>query len=217
MTELVNPTHREQNGRGSRRQEQARATRAAMLAAASELFLARRFSGTTLQMVADTAGVSVQNVYKVFGNKTGLVKALFDTAIAGDDDPVAVKDRDSISAIRAEPVPQEKLRLYGRHMADVGPRIMPILLVVRDAAAGDQSAAELWATLQDERLTGMSRFADDLESGGHLADGITRHEARDVLWMFNSLEIWDLLVSQRGWTADRYGTWLGRQLTIALL
>jgi AcrR family transcriptional regulator len=66
----------------SRRDEQARASRGAMLDAARELFVGQRYAGTTLAMVAAEAGVSVQYVYKVFGNKAGLVKALFDVAIA---------------------------------------------------------------------------------------------------------------------------------------
>jgi AcrR family transcriptional regulator len=202
---------------GRRRQEQARATRRAVLDAARGLFLERRFAGTTLPMVADAAGVSTQTVYKVFGNKTGLVKALFDDAIAGDDEPVAVMNRDSILAIRGEPSPERKLRLYGEHMAAVGPRIMPILLVVRDAASGDDSAAELWRVLQDERLTGMGHFARELDQAGHLRMGVSRTEARDVLWTYNSLELWDLLVFQRRWSPRRYGAWIGQQLVASLI
>jgi AcrR family transcriptional regulator len=214
MSDDVKPTRRYE---GARRQEQARQTRRAMLTAARDLFLERRFAGTTLAMVADAAGVSVQNVYKVFGNKAGLVKAVFDVSIAGDDEPVAVRDRESISAVRAEPDPGRKLLLYGRHLAGVGPRIMPLLLVVRDAAATDEAAAEAWAVLQDERLTGMGLFADALSRDGHLRPGVSRDEARDVLWAHNSLELWDLLVTQRGWAADQYGQWIGRQLAAALL
>jgi AcrR family transcriptional regulator len=201
----------------SRRDEQARQTRQAMLKAARRLFLEHRYAGTTLPMVAGAAGVSVQHVYKVFGNKPGLVKALFDTSIAGDDDPTPLIQRESILAIRSESQPREKLLMYGRHMADVGPSIMPILLLVRDAAANDAGAAELWETLQRERLTGMAVFADDLRRGRHLRTGVSRNEARDVLWIHNSLELWDLLVTQRGWSPRRYGEWLGNQLVAALL
>jgi hypothetical protein len=94
---------------------------------------------------------------------------------------------------------------------------MPILLVVRDAATNDSTAADLWAQLQDERLSGMSHFARDLHAAGALRDGVSRTEARDVLWTHNSLEMWDLLVIQRGWTAKRYGTWISHQLAAALL
>jgi AcrR family transcriptional regulator len=199
------------------RDARAQASRAAMLEAARDLFLAHRYAGTTLPMVADAAGVSLPYVYKVFGNKAGLVKALFDVAIAGDDEPVAVRDRASILAVREETDPRRKLALYGRHMATVGPRIMPILLVVRDAAASDSAAAELWADLQAERLTGMAAFAGELATAGQLRDGVSRNEARDVLWAHNSLELWDLLVTQRGWSHSRFGTWLAQQLTAALL
>jgi AcrR family transcriptional regulator len=214
---MTSDVNRKRTYNGTRRKEQARNTRRAVLTSALELFLEHRFAGTTLPMVADAADVSIQTVYKVFGNKSGLVKALFDNAIAGDDEPVAVVDRESIVAIRAEPSPHRKLVLYGQHMAAVGPRIMPILLVVRDAAAGDESAAELWRVLQNERLTGMTHFANDLGRGGHLRSGVTRKEARDVLWTHNSLELWDLLVFQRQWSPRRYGAWMGRQLAAALL
>jgi AcrR family transcriptional regulator len=214
MVQDVNPPRRYES---SRRQEQARASRAAMLDAARGLFLEHRYAGTSLPMVAEAAGVSLQYVYKVFANKAGLVKALFDFAIAGDDEPVAVEERASIAAVRAEQDPRRKLELYGQHMAAVGPRIMPILLVVRDAAASDTAAAELWAQLQDERLTGMSRFAADLHVARHLREGLSRTEARDVLWLHNSLEVWDLLVTQRGWSAKRYGRWVSHQLSAALL
>jgi AcrR family transcriptional regulator len=214
MVQDVNPSRRYES---SRRQDQARASRAAMLDAARALFLEHRYAGTSLPMVAEAAGVSLQYVYKVFANKAGLVKGLFDVAIAGDDEPVAVEERASIAAVRAEPDPRRKFELYGQHMATVGPRIMPILLVVRDAAASDTAAGELWMQMQGERLTGMARFAADLHRAGHLRDGVSRNEARDVLWMHNSLEVWDLLVSQRGWSAPRYGKWISRQLAAALL
>jgi AcrR family transcriptional regulator len=215
MTSEVNRSSRAYTS--TRRREQARASRAAMLDAARELFLRHRFAATSLPMVAQAAGVSVQYVYKVFGNKAGLVKALFDVAIAGDDEPIALRERASIAAVRSEPDPARKLELYARHIATVGPRIMPILLVVRDAASGDTAASDLWTQLQDERLAGMTQFAAELHAGGHLRAGVSRSEARDVLWAHNSLELWDLLVTQRGWSPRRYGKWLAHQLTAALL
>jgi AcrR family transcriptional regulator len=214
MDQPVNPPRAYDGGR---RREQARQTRRAMLDAAHDLFLGHGYAATTLPMVAAAAGVSVQNVYKVFGNKPGLVKTLFDVRIAGDDAPVPMMDRETVARIRAEADPIEKLAQYGAHMSRVGPRIMPLLLVVRDAAASDAGAAAVWATLQKERLTGMVMLAAHLESEHHLRDGVSRDEARDVLWTYNSLEIWDLLVNQRRWTAKRYGTWIARQLTSALL
>jgi hypothetical protein len=63
----------------------------------------------------------------------------------------------------------------------------------------------------------MTAFADHLDRDGHLRPGVTADDARDILWVHNSVELWDLLVNERGWTAGRYGRWVGEQLIAALL
>jgi hypothetical protein len=68
-----------------------------------------------------------------------------------------------------------------------------------------------------ERLVGMTEFARHLHDGGHLRDDVTLEEARDVLWTYNSVELYDLLVVQRGWAPERYGAWIARALASALL
>ena len=117
----------------------------------------------------------------------------------------------------AEPDPRKKLTGYGAHLAEVSPRACPVQLVVRAAAATDAGAAEVWEQLQTERLTGMTAFAQHLQAGGHLRNGVSIAEARDVLWVHNSVELWDLLVNQRGWDNERFGEWVGKALVAALL
>jgi hypothetical protein len=117
----------------------------------------------------------------------------------------------------AEPDPRRKLLAYGDHLAAVAPRIGPIQLVVRAAGATDPGAARVWEQLQSERLAGMTAFSRHLHEGGHLRAGVSAGEARDVLWVHNSVELWDLLVNERGWANRRYGRWVGRQLVAALL
>ena len=120
-------------------------------------------------------------------------------------------------SIQAEPDPHRKLTMYGRHVGRIGSRVGPILLVVRAAADSDADAAGVWEALQAERLHGMTMFAKDLAEAGRLRDGVSRAEARDVLWTHNSVELWDLLVRHRGWGDVRFGRWVGRQLVAALL
>ena len=62
----------------------------------------------------------------------------------------------------------------------------------------------------------MTHFAQHLKAEGHLRRGVSVSEARDVLWAHNSVELWDLLVRQRGWAPARYGRWIGNQLIAAL-
>ena len=201
----------------SGRQAQARQSRRAVLDAAHRLFLERGYATTTVAEVAASAGVSVETVYKAFTNKPGLVKAVFDVLVVGDDEEVPMLQRDFVRRNMAEPDPRRKLADYGDHLAVTAPRISPILLVVRAAAGSDVGAAAVWEQLQAERLTGMTVFAKHLHDGGYLRDGVSKNEARDVLWTHNSVELWDLLVAQRGWSNQRFGRWVGHQLVAALL
>ena len=145
------------------------------------------------------------------------MKAVFDVLVVGDDDDVPMMQREFVQRNIAEPDPRRKLRDYGGHLAAVAPRVSPILLVVRAAAESDAGASAVWAQLQAERLTGMTAFARHLSDGGFLRDGVSKNEARDVLWTHNSVELWDLLVRQRGWSNQRFGRWVGHQLIAALL
>ncbi len=199
------------------REDRARATRRAVLAAAHRQFVERGYAATTIAGVAADAGVSVETVYKAFRNKPTLAKATFDVAAVGDDEPIPMLQRESVRRNMAEPDPRKKLRAYADDLARRAPRMGPLLLVLRDAAATDTAAAAVWAQLQQERLTGMTVFAKHLRDGGHLREGVSWQEARDVLWTHNSVELWDLLVRQRGWSLQRYGTWIGHQLVAALL
>jgi AcrR family transcriptional regulator len=201
----------------SRRREQARETRRAILDAAQDLFLERGYVETTMAAVADAATVSVETIYKAFANKAGLIKAVFDVAIVGDDEPIPMLERDLVRRIRAEPDPRRQLRIYGEHLAAAGPRTSALQLLVRGAAVSDREAARMWDQMLAERLTGMTQFARELHDKGNLRPDISFEEARDVLWTYNSVELYDLLVLQRGWTDERYGRFIVDALIAALL
>ena len=214
MPDAVKPRRRYNS---SRRQEQARQNRRAVLDAARRMFLDRGYASTTVAAIAAEAGVSVETVYKTFGNKPGLVKAVLDVAIVGDDEPVPMVQRERIRRIEAEPDPRRKLAMYGEHLVESAPRRVPIELLVRAAAASDTAAAGLWEQVEAERLTGMEFFARHLHDGGHLRSGMAVDEARDVLWTYNSPELYDLLAMRRGWTPERYGRWVAAAIAAALL
>src|SRR3954447_11761501 len=108
------------------RQAAARQNRARVLEVAGRRFAADGYAATTLASIAAEAGVSVETINKSFRNKAGLLKALFDVAVAGDDEPVAIEQRDFVAAIRAEPDGRRKLQLYGEHLAEAMPRAAPV-------------------------------------------------------------------------------------------
>jgi AcrR family transcriptional regulator len=200
-----------------RRKQQASLTRRAILGAARSLFLGRGYAATTIAAVAGAAGVSVETIYKTFGNKAGLVKGVFDVAIVGDDEPIPMLQREMVARIRAEPDPRQKLLMYGEHLAEAGPRAGALQLLIRSAAASDPDAAAVWEQMVTERLVGMTEFARHLHGGGYVRSGVSFDEARDVLWTYNSVELYDLLVLQRGWEPKRYGRWIAEALIAALL
>ncbi|MDQ3661076.1 MAG: TetR/AcrR family transcriptional regulator [Actinomycetota bacterium] len=201
----------------SRRREQARQTRRAVLDAARRLFLDRGYAETTLPAVAAAAGVSVETIYKGFANKTGLLKAVFDVAIVGDDEPIPMLERDLVRRIRAEPDPRRKLAIYGEHLSEAGPRASALQLLMRGAAVSDREAARMWDQMLTERLTGMTHFARELHEGGHLRTDMSIEDATDILFTYNSVELYDLLVIQREWTNERYGRFIADALIGALL
>jgi AcrR family transcriptional regulator len=200
-----------------RRQTQARETRAAILDAARTSFLERGYAATTVGDIAAAVGVSVETVYKAFGNKAGLVKAIFDVAIVGDDEPVPLQEREMVARIEAESDGRKKLAIYGTEYATRAERAVPVQLLVRNAAASDAGARAVLDQLNDERLAGMTAFAQHLADSRVLRKGVRANDARDILWLYTSPEVYERLVVERGWSAKRFGTWIADQLVAALL
>jgi AcrR family transcriptional regulator len=196
----------------SRRQEQARENRRRMLAAATRLFLEKGYADTAMPEIAKAAGVSVQTVYKAT-----LLKAVFDVSVAGDDEPVPSAERDTIAAIQAEPQAAKKIAMYSRIVAEGSHRWAPVLLLARDAAKADRSAADVWAQMRQETLTAMTLFAGDLVATGQVRATISADEARDILWTYHSPEVYELLVIERGWPVERYGRFFADAVISALL
>jgi AcrR family transcriptional regulator len=199
----------------SRRQEQARGTRRAVLAAARVLFLDHGYAATTLTQIASQAGVSVETVYKAFANKAGVLKAVFDVAVAGDDEPIPMAERDAIQSVIAEPDAARKITRYTDHLAATADRAVPVQLLARDAAAADPGAAAVWAQIRAETLTAMTLFARNLADTGQLT--VPVDYARDVLWTYHAPELYELIVLQRRWSTKRYGRFLATAIITALL
>jgi len=201
----------------SRRRAHAQQNRDAILAAARQLFLADGYAATTMAAIAEAAGVSVETIYKSFSNKAGVLQALFDITVDTEDATLSKRDRAVVDRMWAEPDPEQKLRLYGEIIGRGSVRVQPVQFMAREAAASDPAAAEVYDAIRNERLGRMVAFAEFLRDSGALRDGVTVDEARDVLWTYNSAEIWELLVLKRGWKPARYGRWIGDALVAALL
>lgn len=198
-----------------RRTEQARQTRTAVVGTARRLLLRDGFAATTVAAVAVEAGVSVETIYKAFGGKAGLVRAICAEALAGEG-PVPAEARSDEMQAR-EPDPRKIIRGWGDLTVEVAPRISPVLLLVRAAAAADPEMADLRAELDASRLRRMSQNAQNLAEAGHLRDGVSASYAAEVMWTYSSPELYELLVLNRGWSAERYGTFIADAMIAALI
>jgi hypothetical protein len=95
------------------------------------------------------------------------------------------------------------------------PRVAPVQLLARDAAAADPGAAEVWAQTRRETFTAMTLFARDLAETRQLR--VSVKDARDVLWTFHAPEQYELLVLERRWSTKRYGQFLADALRALLV
>jgi AcrR family transcriptional regulator len=196
---------------------QARATRRRIIDAAAALFVQKGYAATTLEQVAEHAGVAVQTVYFHFGNKRTVLKEAVDVAAVGDDEPVALLDRPWMQRVREEPDPHRVIDLWTENSRAITARIGPIMGVVRDAAATDPDMAAQWATNEQQRLTAFQTFAQLLADRNALKPGLAIAEATDIIFGLLSLELYLLLTTRRSWTAERWQQWVSQMLSAALL
>ena len=176
------------------RAEKARRTRQRMLDAAARLFTERGWTRTTVEDVARAAEVGVQTVYFTFGNKRALLKE-----VLAEPDPAAQLARQAAGARR------------------VLERAAPVLEVVRTAAAAEPELAGLWRLNREQRHTVQLRFAEALVAKTALRDGHDASSAADIALTILGPEAYDLLVTGRGWTADRWERWAADALVRQLL
>lgn len=195
----------------SRRDESARQTRRDVLSAAAELFVAQGWAATTVAQVAARAGVSRPTVFAV-GSKATLLRLARDLAMAGDDEPVAVSDRDGVQQVLLEPDPREWCRLLAEHVAGVQGRYGALDEVLRRAAGADAELAELWTTSEEQRRRGAELFAGDLARKTAVRVG-----ASDVLWLLMAADTRTRLVRDSGWDPAAYVDWLAESLEHLLL
>jgi AcrR family transcriptional regulator len=192
----------------SRRQEQAQENRRRIITAAQALFVDKGYGHTTVADIAGAAGVAVETVYAAFRNKPTLLHRAWDLAVGGDEQDVHLLDRPELREVFAEPDLVNRLTLFAAVNTGIMRRTAPLLRALRGAAASEPAAAALVADADSARLEAMGVHASAAAATGQLA--VSEEDFKDVLWSTTDGTLWHRLVVERGWTDDRYATWLGR-------
>lgn len=157
-------------------------------------------------------------MFAAAGNKPTLLKLARDIAMAGDDEPVPLLKRDIVAEITDEPDQRRAVRLLAGYFTALAGRYADLDEVIRGAAgSGDESARELWAISEEQRLIGARAWVRILADKGPLRPGLTRAQAVDVLWLYMAVDHYRRMVRERGWSPRRYETWLAATIASALL
>jgi AcrR family transcriptional regulator len=197
------------------RQAQARRNRQAILDAAQRQFLEGGYAATTIAAVAAEADVSVETIYKAFGGKPGLVRAIYDRGLAGREPVPAFQRADELR--ERETDPRTIMRNWAALTSEVSAVVSPIERLVRAAAASDPDMAALLQTHNDTRERRARHHARFLRRRGYLREGVSLAQATDILWTCTSDELYDLMVLQRGWSLPRFARWLADYMIATLL
>jgi AcrR family transcriptional regulator len=200
-----------------RRRAKARETRRAVIDAAAALFVEQGYLATSVQAVASAAGVSRATVFNSVGGKLQLLRAAYDIATVGDDEPVSLPQRPEAIAVLEEPDQVRATELYAAMLTGVSRRLAPIYEVFRSVAGVDAEVRAEWADIQRDRLGGARGFVRILRAKGPLRTGLTDEIAGDVVWTLIDASLYHRLVLERGWTERRFQTWLATALQHELL
>jgi AcrR family transcriptional regulator len=202
---------------GAARQARTRRTQAAVVEAAQSLFVERGYAATTIEAISDRSDTPQATVYRLFSSKLGILKALLDVSIGGDDRAVPMADRPQVRALESDADPANQLTGFAALLREIMARVGPVHRVLADAARSDQDAAALLAEIARQRHEGQQGIARSLARSGALRPGLSERDAADVIHALASPEVYGLLVTDRGWSGERYETWLRSILTDQLL
>ena len=203
--------------KGVARQARTRRTRAAVVEAARTLFLGRGYGATTIEAISDLSDTPQATVYRQFSSKLGILKAVLDVSVGGDDEAVAMADRPQVRALIADRDPKNQLAGFAALLRELMARTAPVHRILADAARSDEGAASLLGEIARQRHEGQRRIARSLARSGALRSELRERDAADIIHVLASPEVYGLLAFDRGWSGERYEEWLRAILSDQLL
>jgi AcrR family transcriptional regulator len=198
-------------------QARTRRTKASVVDAARRLFEERGYAATTIEAISEGSDTPQATIYRLFASKLGILKAVIDVAIVGDDEEVAMVDRPQVRELLADPDAHQRLAQFAALLRDLMARTAPVHRLLADAARSDPEAASLLAEIARQRQQGQQRIARSLARAGTLREGLRERDAADIIHALASPEVYGLLVLDRGWSGERYERWIASTLAGQLL
>ena len=193
-------------------------TRRRVEEAAARLFTSRGYTATSVQAIAEAAGVHVQTIYLAYGTKAAVLAASAARLVAGEEDPETHPgERRWAREIEAAADPRRKIELYVRHIVDVAARTTPLVDVLRATAPAEPEAAAFLVHMEEGRREGPLQLLGPLAETGAARPGLTAADIADIAFALASQDMLRALVTMRGWERDRAAAWLSATLCRELL
>jgi TetR/AcrR family transcriptional regulator, regulator of autoinduction and epiphytic fitness len=203
--------------RSPRRENQARQTRARIIAAAARRFLAHGYSRTTMRAVALDAGVALPTVELAFRTKAGLLKAVIDVATAGDDEHAAMLEREWAAQAQSIAEAADLIAAFARVLTESAERAAGLAAAALEAARADEDIAEVAAQLMTQRGVMAAWLVDGIILRSPLREGTSRADAVDTVWTLMDPVIFRRLTENRHWLPTQFERWFTDSVTRLLL
>jgi AcrR family transcriptional regulator len=177
--------------------------------AARLLFAERGYVATTIAAIAGQADIPAPTIYSAFGGKAAILQDLAHRVVTDLD-----VDRHHEDAIK-HPDPAAGLRIAAGLQRRQFELMYDVIAIYQEAARVDGQIDRAQRTILANRERAFRHHLTAIAS--HLTPRITVDQAVDLYVALVLPEIYRTLVLERGWTPDRYETWLGDALVDQLL
>ncbi len=214
---MADPVKTTRRYNSPRRRDQAASTRRQILEAAQRLFERHGYAATTMAAIAAEARVALKTVYVAFETKSGVLRALWNLLLRGDEGEAPVAERAWYREVIEEQDPERQLRLTARNSRLVKLRIGHVLRVIHAAAPADPDIASLWNRIQTEFHANQRAIVESIDDKEALDPALDVDRGADILWTINHPDLWHLLVEERGWTPEDYESWCAELACAQLL
>jgi AcrR family transcriptional regulator len=188
-----------------------------VLRAATDRFLDVGYAATTIRAVASASGVSVPTVELLFRTKPQLLKEAIDVAIAGDDAPTPMLEREWAASAQEAADPTTFLAIFAHALKDAAKRSAGLIAAAHEAAASDPTIAELTRQLSEQRLVTVAWIVDEVRHRHSLRPGLTRKRGIDTMWLLMDPIVYLRLTRDRTWTPRQFERWFTETALLLLL
>lgn len=218
MTPLVHyPFVANVKASGPTRAQRALDTRRRMLDAAHAAFIADGYAATTMNEIADRAGVAVQTLYYTFRTKGLLLREVMEVTVGSGADPGPLSHRRWLQEIMSSASPQRSLALSAELGGTVYEVAAPLWPAIRAAALTDPEVDRYWREVAEARRNGMGHMVDKIAAAGTLRSGLTAERATDLVYALAGHDAFQNLVIDAQWPIAEFKAWLFATLVHQLL